>query len=86
MLKICRADCKHYTSNARCGKTIGDRGRREPPSYDLREFRDAKRTADRGDPHKHNLTEREREREREIYIVHGAPQMIASTFATACGV
>ena len=60
MLKICRADCKHYTSNARCGKTIGDRGRREPPSYDLWELRDAKRTADRGDPHKHNLIERMR--------------------------
>ena len=60
MLNICRADCKHYTSNARCGKTIGDRGRREPPSYDLRELRDAKCTADRGDPHKHNLIERKR--------------------------
>ena len=60
MLKICRADCKHYTSDARCGKTIGDKRRGEPPSYDLRELRDAKCTADGGDPHKHNLIERKR--------------------------
>ena len=60
MLKNCRADREHYTSNARGGKTVGDRGRREPPSYDIRELRDAKRTADRGDPHKHNLIERKR--------------------------
>ena len=60
MLKISRADCKHYTSNARCGKTIGDRRRGEPPSYDIRELRDAKCTADGRDAHKHNLIERKR--------------------------
>ena len=68
MLKICRADCEQYTSNARRGKTIGDRGRREPSSYDLRELRDAKCTADRGDAHKHNLIEKKI----DIYIAWNA--------------
>ena len=58
VLKNCRNDCKYHTSNACCGKTTRDGRRREPPGYDLRELRDAERTADGGYPRKHGLIER----------------------------
>lgn len=55
VLKICRVDCKYYTSDARCGTNNRDRRRREPPGYNLWELCDAERTAGRGDLWKHGL-------------------------------
>ena len=55
VLKICRVDCKYYTSDARYGKTTRNRRRREPPGYDLRELRHAEHTAGRGNPWNHCL-------------------------------
>lgn len=55
VLKICRVDCKYYTSDARCGTNNRDRRRREPPGYNLWELCDAERTADRGDLWKNGL-------------------------------